>query len=102
MVEGPATNESEMLEAIRIGIEEAQRAAKEGIAILGLGEMGIGNTASAATLAGCEPARVTGRGTGSTLPRCRGRSLPTNVMSAAVAAFKEMATFESAGIFGTG
>ncbi|MGH9460917.1 MAG: nicotinate-nucleotide--dimethylbenzimidazole phosphoribosyltransferase [Vicinamibacteria bacterium] len=68
MVEGPAMTAEEMQEAIGVGIEEAERAAQEGIAVLGLGEMGIGNTtaASAVTAAhtGCEPSRVTGRGTG--------------------------------------
>jgi len=68
MVEGPAMTTAEMQEAIGIGIEEAERAAKSGVAILGLGEMGIGNTTAAsavtAALTGCEPSRVTGRGTG--------------------------------------
>jgi nicotinate-nucleotide--dimethylbenzimidazole phosphoribosyltransferase len=68
MVDGPAMTADEMQEAIGVGIEEAERAAQEGIAVLGLGEMGIGNTTAAsavtAALIGCEPSRVTGRGTG--------------------------------------
>src|SRR5687767_12571839 len=50
------------------GIELAHAAASEGIKLLGIGEMGIGNTTSAsaitAVLLQCDPQAVTGRGTG--------------------------------------
>jgi nicotinate-nucleotide--dimethylbenzimidazole phosphoribosyltransferase len=50
------------------GREEARRAKAAGVALLGTGEMGIGNTtaasAIAAALTGVPPSRVTGRGTG--------------------------------------
>jgi nicotinate-nucleotide--dimethylbenzimidazole phosphoribosyltransferase len=50
------------------GIELAQAAASDGINLLGIGEMGIGNTTAAsaitAVLLKCDPERVTGRGTG--------------------------------------
>jgi nicotinate-nucleotide--dimethylbenzimidazole phosphoribosyltransferase len=64
----PAMTEEEMLAAIGAGIEQAEQAAAEGVALLGLGEMGIGNTTAAsavtAALTGQAPSRVTGRGTG--------------------------------------
>src|SRR5262245_17197784 len=53
---------------VTTGIELAQAAKTEGIELLGLGEMGIGNTTAAsaitAALTGLEPEAVTGRGTG--------------------------------------
>jgi nicotinate-nucleotide--dimethylbenzimidazole phosphoribosyltransferase len=66
--EGPAMSEEEMVAAISAGIEQAEQAAQDGVAVLGLGEMGIGNTTAAsavtAALTGLPPSRVTGRGTG--------------------------------------
>lgn len=68
IAEEPAMSEEEVLGAIEVGIEEAARAADGGVAVLGLGEMGIGNTTAAsavtAALTGCAASRVTGRGTG--------------------------------------
>ena len=64
----PAMSEEEMLEAIAIGCEEAARAASEGVDVLGIGEMGIGNSTAASTvtsaLTGVPARQVTGRGTG--------------------------------------
>jgi nicotinate-nucleotide--dimethylbenzimidazole phosphoribosyltransferase len=64
----PAMTEDEMGTALERGRAEARRARAEGVALLGLGEMGIGNTTSAsaitATLTGLPPSRVTGPGTG--------------------------------------
>jgi len=65
---GPAmTRESAEVCLIK-GIELAQAAASDGINLLGIGEMGIGNTTAAsaitAVLLKCDPERVTGRGTG--------------------------------------
>jgi nicotinate-nucleotide--dimethylbenzimidazole phosphoribosyltransferase len=64
----PAMAEDELLGALERGREEARRARAEGVALLGLGEMGIGNTtaasAVAAALTGLPPSRVTGSGTG--------------------------------------
>jgi nicotinate-nucleotide--dimethylbenzimidazole phosphoribosyltransferase len=55
-------------EAILVGAELAEEAARRGVTLLGTGEMGIGNTTSAAALAaafcGCDPAEVVGPGTG--------------------------------------
>lgn len=61
---GPAMTEAECLAAMAVGM----RAAEDGVDLLVLGEMGIGNTASAAAIAhglfGGDAADWTGRGTG--------------------------------------
>jgi nicotinate-nucleotide--dimethylbenzimidazole phosphoribosyltransferase len=63
-----AMTEGEMLAALCVGVELGEKAAREGVALVGLGEMGIGNTTAAsavtAALTGLAPALVTGRGTG--------------------------------------
>ena len=68
MAEGPAMSENDMLAAVVVGIEHAQKAAADGVALLGLGDMGIGNTTAAsaitAVLTGLSPVHVTGCGTG--------------------------------------
>jgi nicotinate-nucleotide--dimethylbenzimidazole phosphoribosyltransferase len=64
----PAMTEAEMHEAVERGREEARRARAEGVALLGLGEMGIGNSTAASAIAaawtGLPASRVTGPGTG--------------------------------------
>ncbi|HEY7817340.1 MAG TPA: nicotinate-nucleotide--dimethylbenzimidazole phosphoribosyltransferase, partial [Vicinamibacteria bacterium] len=61
-----AMSEDEMRDAIEIGRAAARKA--EGVALLGLGEMGIGNTTAASAitsaLTGLTPSQVTGKGTG--------------------------------------
>jgi nicotinate-nucleotide--dimethylbenzimidazole phosphoribosyltransferase len=68
MTEGPAMSISEMETAIAIGLEIADAAAAEGVAVVACGEMGIGNTTAAsamtAALADVPVTAVTGRGTG--------------------------------------
>lgn len=65
-VREPAMTESEVDAAMEAGADEV--GLLENVAIVGLGEMGIGNTtaasAMAAALTGLSPARVTGTGTG--------------------------------------
>ena len=65
---GPAMTRSDAEACLLKGIELAQASANEGINLLGIGEMGIGNTTSAsaitAVLLSCDPKIVTGRGTG--------------------------------------
>ncbi|HLA12874.1 MAG TPA: nicotinate-nucleotide--dimethylbenzimidazole phosphoribosyltransferase [Pyrinomonadaceae bacterium] len=65
---GPAMTRSEAEACVVAGIELARAAAGDGIELLGIGEMGIGNTTAAsaitAVLLHCDPATVTGRGTG--------------------------------------
>jgi len=69
MTEGPAMQVSEARTAIAIGIELVDRiAARDGLDVLGIGEMGIGNTTAAsavvAALTGLPVDQLTGRGTG--------------------------------------
>jgi len=64
----PAMSREEMERALERGQEEARRARADGVALLGLGEMGIGNTTAAsaitAGLTGLTPLQVAGPGTG--------------------------------------
>ena len=66
--EGPAMTRERALIGIEAGAELAAELAADGVAILGLGDMGIGNSTAAAAvcaaLLSAEPARVCGRGTG--------------------------------------
>lgn len=68
MAQGPAMSVDEATSAIMNGVELAQRAAEEGVTLLGTGEMGIANTTPATALfaayLGCPVASITGRGTG--------------------------------------
>jgi len=65
---GPAMSRAAAEACLVKGIQLAQAAANEGINLLGIGEMGIGNTTAAsaitAVLLKCDPETVTGRGTG--------------------------------------
>jgi nicotinate-nucleotide--dimethylbenzimidazole phosphoribosyltransferase len=65
---GPAMTRQEAIDAIGIGLDTARQLAGEGVRLVGLGEMGIGNTTAAsaivAALTGRPPGEVTGRGTG--------------------------------------
>lgn len=68
MAKGPAMTPGEAVSAIETGISLAGEMAKEGVDIIGTGDMGIGNTtpssAIVAAITGEAVARVTGRGTG--------------------------------------
>lgn len=65
---GAAMTENEMRQAVEVGIEMARAAKMNNAQIIGLGEMGIGNTTSAgavtASLLGIAPEKCIGRGTG--------------------------------------
>jgi nicotinate-nucleotide--dimethylbenzimidazole phosphoribosyltransferase len=65
---GPAMTREQATAALALGIEMAATASAAGCTLLGMGEMGIGNTTAAsaltAVLTGREPAVVIGRGTG--------------------------------------
>ena len=65
---GPAMTAEEAVAAIEVGIALADDAKREGIAMVGTGEMGIGNTSPSsaiiAAIAGCTVREVTHRGTG--------------------------------------
>jgi nicotinate-nucleotide--dimethylbenzimidazole phosphoribosyltransferase len=65
---GPAMSPEDVTRALEIGIEAAQEAAAQGATLVGIGEMGIGNSTSAAAvlgaLTGLGAPRLVGRGTG--------------------------------------
>lgn len=70
IAEGPAMSEQEALQAISIGAHAAIKAAADGAQVIGVGEMGIGNTTTAAAvlcaLTGKAVKEVTGKGAGLT------------------------------------
>ncbi|MBB5227153.1 nicotinate-nucleotide--dimethylbenzimidazole phosphoribosyltransferase [Treponema ruminis] len=63
---GPAMTREEAEKAILIGIELAKTAKADGVSVLGVGEMGIGNTTTStavlSVLTGLSPDEITGRG----------------------------------------
>jgi len=65
---GPAMTRAEALRSVELGIQLAEEAAAQDPFLLGAGDMGIGNTSSAAAilcaLTGAAPAGAVGRGTG--------------------------------------
>jgi nicotinate-nucleotide--dimethylbenzimidazole phosphoribosyltransferase len=65
---GSAMTREEAVAAIEVGIALAEQAKQEGVAVVGTGEMGIGNTSPSsaiiAAFAGCSVRDVTHRGTG--------------------------------------
>jgi nicotinate-nucleotide--dimethylbenzimidazole phosphoribosyltransferase len=65
---GPAMTRKEALQSVETGIRLAERAASRDLFLLGAGDMGIGNTSSAAAvcsaLTGIPVRDITGRGTG--------------------------------------
>lgn len=66
----PAMTRAEALQALAVGVEAAAQAKADGISVLGIGEMGIGNTTTSAAvlaaLTGASVEEVTGRGGGLT------------------------------------
>lgn len=67
---GPAMTREQALAAIRVGIEAAETAKDEGVQIVGVGEMGIGNTTTSAAvlsaLLGLPACQTVSRGAGLT------------------------------------
>ncbi|MGH8545245.1 MAG: nicotinate-nucleotide--dimethylbenzimidazole phosphoribosyltransferase [Gammaproteobacteria bacterium] len=65
---GPAMTRDEAARSLELGIQLARDAAAENVFLLGAGDMGIGNTSSAAAIlcavTGAAPAAIVGRGTG--------------------------------------
>lgn len=63
-----ALSEDELRDALEVGANAVRRAATQGVSAIGLGEMGIGNTTSAAALLSAltlrDPASTVGLGTG--------------------------------------
>ena len=70
ITQGPAMTRSQAEACLRAGVALSTAAAERGAAIIGTGDMGIGNTTSAsaitAAVTGASPTRTTGRGTGRT------------------------------------
>jgi nicotinate-nucleotide--dimethylbenzimidazole phosphoribosyltransferase len=68
MTRGPAMTREQALQAMKVGAGAVEAELDRGLDVLALGEMGIGNTASAAAVAavlmGRAPAELIGRGTG--------------------------------------
>ncbi|WHZ21370.1 MAG: Nicotinate-nucleotide--dimethylbenzimidazole phosphoribosyltransferase [Nitrospira sp.] len=64
----PAMGREQAREALQVGVDLATEASREGIGLIGTGDMGIGNTtpsaAITAVMTGRTAAEVTGRGTG--------------------------------------
>jgi nicotinate-nucleotide--dimethylbenzimidazole phosphoribosyltransferase len=68
MATGPAMTRAQAEAALAVGIGCAEQAARDGVRVLGAGEMGIGNSTAAAAVLGAATAMpgklVAGRGTG--------------------------------------
>jgi nicotinate-nucleotide--dimethylbenzimidazole phosphoribosyltransferase len=68
MARGPAMTRLQAEAAMMVGVELAEELAGSGVDVIGVGEMGIGNTtpssAITAVMTGAEISAVTGRGTG--------------------------------------
>jgi nicotinate-nucleotide--dimethylbenzimidazole phosphoribosyltransferase len=68
MTEGPAMSRADALRAIGVGLDLVGELGQTGLDLVGVGEMGIGNTTAAsaltAVLSGSPAGAVTGRGTG--------------------------------------
>lgn len=70
MAHGPAMTREECSQAIMVGVEAAEKAIAQGYTLLGIGEMGIGNTTAASALTaaftGAAVEDVVGPGAGAT------------------------------------
>ena len=68
LAKGPAMTKEELIYAIEAGIAAVEKAKEDGVDIVVIGEMGIGNTTTSAAviaiLTGADPKEVTGRGSG--------------------------------------
>lgn len=68
MTDGPSMSEDELASAFDVGLEVAESAARDDVAVIACGDMGIGNTTAAsamtAALTAASAAAVTGPGTG--------------------------------------
>jgi nicotinate-nucleotide--dimethylbenzimidazole phosphoribosyltransferase len=71
MAKGPAMTRGQCLRALQLGVDLAESAVREGVRVIGTGEMGIGNTTASSALycayLGFSAAAVTGQGAG--IPR---------------------------------
>ena len=71
LAQGPAMTQAQCLAALLLGVSLADRAAAEGVRVLGTGDMGIANTTPSTALycayLGLTPREITGPGTGLSL-----------------------------------
>jgi nicotinate-nucleotide--dimethylbenzimidazole phosphoribosyltransferase len=112
MRRGPAMTREHAALAVRVGIETARALAEDGVDLIGTGEMGIGNTTSAAAIAavlcGVAPSEVVGPGTGLDAPGIRHKthviekSIEVNAPNAAdgLDVLSKVGGFEIAGLAG--
>jgi nicotinate-nucleotide--dimethylbenzimidazole phosphoribosyltransferase len=113
MAKGPAMTIEQTRQAIKVGIEEVQKAIDEGATLIGTGDMGIANTTPSAAiysvLLGISPSETTGRGTGL---NCQGLEHKVKVIEKAIeinhdqlseplSVLAALGGFEIAGICGT-
>ncbi|MGA7742857.1 MAG: nicotinate-nucleotide--dimethylbenzimidazole phosphoribosyltransferase [Polyangia bacterium] len=108
----PAMTRADAVRAIEAGIEIAVSLVREGFDLVGIGDMGIGNTTASsalvAALTGARPEEVTGRGTGiddETWGRKlsairRGLELHMDKASDTIAVLARLGGFEIAGLAG--
>ncbi|MDO5331353.1 MAG: nicotinate-nucleotide--dimethylbenzimidazole phosphoribosyltransferase [Bacillota bacterium] len=65
---GPAMSKEDCVYAIEVGINAVEKAKSDGVNIIAIGEMGIGNTTTSsaiiAAITGTNPSIITGRGSG--------------------------------------
>ena len=109
---GPAMTRTQALTALSTGATIAGALARDGVGLIGIGDMGIGNTTASSALAavftGAPPEEVTGRGTGiddATFKRKvdvvrRGLEVNRPDPSDAVDALAKVGGFEIAGLAG--
>lgn len=68
IAKGPAMSKEDCVYAIEVGINAVEKAKADGVNIIAIGEMGIGNTTTSAAIisaiTGSDPAIITGRGSG--------------------------------------
>jgi nicotinate-nucleotide--dimethylbenzimidazole phosphoribosyltransferase len=112
IAQGPAMTTDEALQAIQTGAELAREAFREGVTLIGTGDMGIANTTPSSALFAailpCEVEKITGRGTGIDDPtlerkiRVIKRALAVNKdrLSNPLEALAAVGGFEIAGICG--
>ncbi len=109
---GPAMTRAQAVQALEAGIGLAEEAFREGVSLLGTGEMGIANTTPATALfaafLGLSPAEITGRGTGvddrglqhKTAVIERGLKVNRSALGDPLATLAALGGFEIAGIAG--
>jgi nicotinate-nucleotide--dimethylbenzimidazole phosphoribosyltransferase len=107
---GPAMTREQAIQALEVGIALADQLADEGVDLIALGDMGIGNTTASSALTaaftGLPPEEVTGRGTGvddagwARKVAAVRLAMATNPVSAPLDVLAALGGFEIAGLAG--